>query len=464
MMGTLGWKRLQFLLIVCWFFVSLEVPTEAQNILCYKTFDETSGTCRNLLGGEISQEDCCLNHQYGFQAAQHGPCQSCREASWNEWSSWSACSVSCTEGVQRRSRVCYGSRAGTCLRDTREREMKSCLQKECCPMMGAWTEWSAWQPCSVTCLTGTQIRERTCTNPAPICGGTCSGVSKETKICDTQQICPTHGNWGNWGPWQHCSHTCTIEGSAAKPQQLRFRLCNNPPPSINPQGKACPGGSQESQSCTGLPFCPRDGNWGSWKPFQPCSVTCGVGQTLQKRLCDNPAPKYGGQNCLGEDIRRQPCTVRVPCPVDGYWKEWTPWKPCSLHETDSDIKCKDIAASQIRSRTCTGRHHEGKRCVGFSRESRTCYNLEGCRVPGAWTAWSPWGLCEPACGPEPKRSRKRVCAPIYPNYSRVVTGEDGKQYNATFWGNPNPQCKHLEGQDLEVVEETPCQNVPPCED
>lgn len=44
-----------------------------------------------------------------------------------------------------------------------------------------------------------------------------------------------------------------------------------------------------------------------------------------------------------------------------------------------------------------------------------------------------------------------------------MTGENGKQQNVTFWGNPEPQCKRLEGQDLEVVEETPCQNVPPCE-
>ncbi|KAL7988149.1 hypothetical protein Chor_007068, partial [Crotalus horridus] len=387
----------------------------AQNILCYKTFDETSGTCRNLLGDEISQEDCCLNHQYGFQAAQHGPCQSCREARWNEWSSWSACSVSCTEGVQRRSRVCYGSRAGTCLSDTREREMKSCLQKECCP---------------------------------------------------------THGNWGNWGPWQHCSHTCTIEGSAVKPQQLRLRLCNNPPPSINPQGKACPGGSQESQSCTGLPFCPRDGNWGSWKSFQTCSVTCGVGQTLQKRLCDNPAPKYGGQNCLGEDIRRQPCTIRVPCPVDGYWKEWTPWKPCSRYEIDFDIECKDIPASQIRTRTCTGRRHEGKRCAGSTSESRACYNFEGCR--GEY--WESETRREPGQlgvlgvsvnQPVDLNLKDLVRESVRPSTliirKKVVTGENGKQQNVTFWGNPQPQCKRLEGQDLEVVEETPCQNVPPCE-
>ncbi|XP_058025976.1 properdin [Ahaetulla prasina] len=463
-METLWWKSLQFLVIVCWFFVSLESPAEAENGLCYKTFDEISGACSNLLGDDVSQEDCCLNHQYGFQLTENEPCQSCSEAKWSEWTSWSSCSVSCTEGVQRRKRVCHGYYGDTCPSGTRKWEMKSCLLKECCPVMGGWSAWSAWKPCSVTCQTGTQLRERTCTNPTPSCGGTCTGVSKETKPCDTKQICPTHGNWGSWGPWQHCSHNCVVEGSTSQPQQQRSRPCNNPPPSFSPPGRPCPGASRESQSCTGLPFCPQDGNWGIWKPFQPCSVTCGVGQILQKRLCDNPSPKHGGKACLGEDIRRQPCTIKVPCPVDGHWTEWLPWSDCSRLETDFDIECQEIPATQRRNRKCVGRRNGGKSCPGSTNEFRTCYNIKGCPVPGAWTAWSPWGLCEPACGPEPKRSRKRVCAPIYPNFPKVLVAENGKEQNISFWGTPKPQCKRLDGQDLEVVEEKRCQNVPPCED
>ncbi|XP_007423685.1 properdin [Python bivittatus] len=462
-MEILGLKRFQFLLVVCWFFVSLEAPAEAENTLCYKDFNEVSGTCSNLLGAEISKEDCCLNHQYGFQLKQGGPCQSCREAKWSEWTSWSACSVSCTEGVQRRSRSCYGYRPGTCLSGSREWEMKACVLKDCCPVMGGWSEWSNWKPCSVTCLTGTQLRERTCTKPAPNCGGTCQGDSRENRPCDTKQICPTHGNWGSWGSWQGCSKTCAIEGSATKPQQLRTRLCNNPSPSSNPPGMPCPGASQESRSCVGLPYCPQDGNWGIWKPLQSCSVTCGVGQILQRRLCDNPAPKHRGKDCSGESIRNQPCTIKVPCPVDGHWSEWSPWKPCGRMVLSYNIKCDDITGIQLRNRSCIGRHHAGKRCAGPLRESRACYNIEGCFMPGTWTDWSSWGLCEPACGPEPKRSRKRVCEPIYPNYSMVVEAENGRRDNVTFWGKPKAGCKPLDGQSKEVVEKLACQNVPPCE-
>ncbi|XP_013926007.1 PREDICTED: properdin-like [Thamnophis sirtalis] len=418
-MKTLGRKSLQFLVIVCWFFASLESPAEAENVLCYKTFDEISGTCNNLLGDEVAQEDCCLNHEYGFQSTEQGPCQSCREAKWSQWTSWSACSVSCTEGVQRRSRVCYGlpSEPMECPSGRREREMKSCLLKECCPIFFHVFLFNA-----------------------------------------------AHGNWGNWGPWQHCSHTCSVEGSASQPQQQRTRPCNNPPPSSSPPGNPCPGASRESQTCTGLPFCPRDGNWGSWKPSQPCSVTCGVGQVVQNRQCDNPPPKYGGRACLGAAERRQPCTIKVPCPVNGHWSEWGAWQECTRHEIGFEIKCEEIPAIQRRTRKCIGYRNGGSRCSLSGRESRVCYHFDGCSVTGQWTTWSSWGLCEPACGPEPKKSRKRVCQAIYPNFPKVVVGENQKEQNVTFWGKPKPQCKQLEGQSLEVVEETPCRNVPPCED
>ena len=52
---------------------------------------------------------------------------------------------------------------------------------------GEWSAWSAWSACSVSCGSGTQTRTRTCTNPAPSCGGAeCVGDSSQSQSCNTQ--------------------------------------------------------------------------------------------------------------------------------------------------------------------------------------------------------------------------------------------------------------------------------------
>ncbi|XP_053158841.1 properdin isoform X2 [Hemicordylus capensis] len=455
-------NRFQLLLAVSWGLGGLETPAGAQNVLCYTAFDATTGTCSDLLEDGVTQDDCCLNHQYGFRLHEGAPCQACRLAEWSGWSLWSPCSVSCQEGVRRRTRTCYGQ--GKCVGGPRQWETEACNLKDCCPVMGGWSEWSGWTPCSVTCLRGVQTRERTCTNPVPQCGGSCLGDNREAQSCDTNQICPTHGNWGSWGPWGACPATCTPEGPGPKPRQQRLRQCNNPSPSRDPPGNRCPGSDRDDQDCRGLPFCPQDGNWGTWRSHGPCSVTCGVGRVVEKRLCDNPAPKYGGKNCPGEDTHRHICSTKVPCPVDGRLTEWTPWSTCTRSGTTMRISCDEISGLQKRSRLCTGKAHNGKSCGGSKFEMRSCYNAQGCRWPGAWTEWSPWSLCEPPCGPNPMKSRTRECKANYPDYSPIVEGENGKIQNVSFWGTPFPMCDPLDGQKLKVVEKVPCQNVPPCED
>ena len=56
---------------------------------------------------------------------------------------------------------------------------------------GNWTDWEAWNLCSVTCAGGTQSRSRTCTNPPPRNGGRgCSGESKDVRSCN-ENPCPS---------------------------------------------------------------------------------------------------------------------------------------------------------------------------------------------------------------------------------------------------------------------------------
>ena len=45
-----------------------------------------------------------------------------------------------------------------------------------------------------------------------------------------------------------------------------------------------------------------DGAWGSWGHWRDCSATCGDGQQLRDRICDNPTPVFGGSLCASNQI------------------------------------------------------------------------------------------------------------------------------------------------------------------
>ena len=59
-----------------------------------------------------------------------------------------------------------------------------------CAVNGAWSEWSTWSACSMTCGPGSQERIRTCDNPAPQFGGNnCTGEASEETECQEHE-CP----------------------------------------------------------------------------------------------------------------------------------------------------------------------------------------------------------------------------------------------------------------------------------
>ncbi|KAL4622608.1 properdin [Arapaima gigas] len=422
----------------------------SQEVKCYAQFDRQSGTC-GLYLGEIDQDDCCQNIEYGFRQ-QNGECESCGPPSWSEWSQWNPCTVTCLEGVKQRSRKCYGF--GVC-NDTQklgDLQTKSCVEKPCCPEKGGWSEWGPWQACSVTCESGVRKRTRTCTQPAPQCGGQCSGSDTDTETCHVEQVCPIHGGWSEWGSWGLCPSSCMNEGGDP-PHRQRFRFCTNPAPSSVPPGRPCSGHSQETQACNNLPFCPVSGEWGQWSPLSECSVTCGVGLRTKVRQCNAPAPRHGGQTCRGETTANELCNLHLHCPVDGQWSEWGPWENCK--RSGKNIQCKYSAGMQRRVRTCLYRDFNGKACEGDIMDSRVCYNIEGCKLYGNWTEWGDWGLCEPPCGSDVYKTRHRTCEPDVSSY-RLTVGT--KEEMAYFSGKPKLFCP----KGVQTSESKSCYNVPEC--
>ena len=57
-----------------------------------------------------------------------------------------------------------------------------------------------------------------------------------------------------------------------------------------------------------------DGLWTSWGPWGSCSVSCGDGLQIRERNCSEPAPKFGGRECLGFINETQSCYSGTPCP------------------------------------------------------------------------------------------------------------------------------------------------------
>ena len=56
-----------------------------------------------------------------------------------------------------------------------------------------------------------------------------------------------------------------------------------------------------------------DGSWGAWNTWGACSVSCDQGTRHRSRVCDDPAPLYGGKTCAGSDSETGNCQIKE-CP------------------------------------------------------------------------------------------------------------------------------------------------------
>ena len=313
------------------------------------------------------------------------------DGGWSEFGDWSQCSADCGGGTQTRTRTCTNpapaNEGADCVGDATETQ--DCNTHEC-PVSGGWSDFGDWSECSADCGGGTQIRTRTCTNPAPANGGAdCVGDATETKDCNTNP-CPVDGGWSEFGAWSECSADC--EGGT----QTRTRTCTNPAPVYG--GADCVGDATETQNCNLNP-CPVDGGWSEFGAWSECSADCGGGTQKRTRTCTNPAPANGGADCVGDATETQDCNTHE-CPVNGGWSDFGDWSECSAD-------CG--GGTQIRTRTCTNPApaNWGADCVGDASETQNC-NEHECPVDGGWSEFGAWSECSADCGGG-TRKRTRTC-------------------------------------------------------
>ncbi len=138
---------------------------------------------------------------------------------------------------------------------------------------GGWSAWSAWG----ACVGGQQTRIRTCTNPAPQCGGAnCTGAAIETQGC--------------------CSNPCGMPGSRSCITSTTLGLCyivtvNSTTVCGNLSTTPCPYG------CTIIP--PDYAVCNACQPnWQPSSVNyCTIENFTQTDGCGNTRSIAGTKDC-----------------------------------------------------------------------------------------------------------------------------------------------------------------------
>uniref|UniRef100_A0A0B7A791 Uncharacterized protein n=1 Tax=Arion vulgaris TaxID=1028688 RepID=A0A0B7A791_9EUPU len=244
------------------------------------------------------------------------------------------------------------------------------------------------------------------------CGAGWRSRAKECNSCDRNdyenvQSQPCMINFycpvdGNWGPWYPWEAcTSTCNGGT----RTRQRKCNYPPPAYG--GENCEGDAVAAQDCN-KKQCPVDGNWSEWSEFSDCSSTCGPGVSRKTRRCDSPLPQFGGKNCPGSESFIKKCEV-VRCPVDGGWSLWATWTLCTATCGKGVRK---------RSRVCDSPRPQfgGLECEGSTTHQEECYGGQLCPVDGNWSPWTSYGFCRaPRCG-RGHQMRSRTCSSPPPGH------------------------------------------------
>eukprot|EP01029_Cantina_marsupialis_P006584 TRINITY_DN1727_c0_g1_i7.p1 TRINITY_DN1727_c0_g1~~TRINITY_DN1727_c0_g1_i7.p1 ORF type:complete len:3929 (+),score=1599.98 TRINITY_DN1727_c0_g1_i7:991-12777(+) len=91
----------------------------------------------------------------------------------------------------------------------------------------------------------------------------------------------------------------------------------------------------------------------SWSEWTACSASCGGGIRTASRECDNPAPMYGGDECVDTDLVKQEACNVDPCVmvINGGYSDFV-WGECSA-DCSNYPQGGMVKGTRDGSRTCT---------------------------------------------------------------------------------------------------------------
>ena len=222
---------------------------------------------------------------------------------------------------------------------------------ECQPVDGEWSEWvsASLDECQEDQNGNwTRPRHRTCNNPEPKFNG--QDCPLESGNASTTICHPVNGNWSEFGNWSSC-----FQLDDDNWYQQASRNCTE----AKYGGFCIPdehGNETIFQECL-----PIDGGWSEWisSDDSQCSETIlGVWVKPGYRLCNNPVPNFGGQNCKGSENSTVVCQ-----PIDGGWSDFENWSECNFDCVTNRNRSCDNPAPKFNGKSCEGKSFEEKFCV-----------------------------------------------------------------------------------------------------
>lgn len=184
-------------------------------------------------------------------------------------------------------------------------EQRNC-NTHLCPIDCVIGPWGGWGACTTTCGDGTQSRTRVVTQAAENGGTACpsesisSGALTSTQDCNVGP-CPIDCQFSEWEPWSFCSVTCG-EGT-----QTRKRTIQTQAEYGGTQCAGLPGSLEESQTCS-EGCCPVDCVLSEWSDWGDCTVHCEGGTQTKTRTVTTPA-SCNGQQCTGAETDLRECNM-----------------------------------------------------------------------------------------------------------------------------------------------------------